>query len=240
MAVMRSSAALLVLFAGCSKDVGRPQARPEPPVVTATASTPAAPAPSASALPGPSASSVSTTSTMPTALPKVAATIPADWSTLSTKLGFALRYPRAVFVASEKGMVVKLESSLAREGLSGLKDAPKHRFAVVVTQLPRAAIDVFRGETFFPTLVPRQTEESFAEQEAFSEPVRTPTLAGYRVRTGAEGYDSAVYGLAGSFLPGKALRVACTTLGDVLHPEIAAEEQLSICERVVVSIAPKK
>ncbi|NOU32740.1 MAG: hypothetical protein HOO96_32955 [Polyangiaceae bacterium] len=240
MAVMRPRAGLLfVWLCACSKDVGRPQARPEPPVVTAAASTPAAPAPTTSG-PVPSVSAVSTTSTMPTALPKVSATIPADWSTLSTKLGFTLRYPRAVFVTSEKGAVVKLESTLAREGLSGLKNAPKHRFAVVITQLPGAAIDVFRGETFFPTLFPRQTEESFAEQEAFSERVHTPILAGYRVRTGAEGYDSAVYGLAGSFLPGKALRVACTTLGDILHPEIAAEEQLSICERVVVSIAPKK
>jgi hypothetical protein len=215
---------LFVWLCACSKDVGRSQARPEPPVVTATASV----------------SAVSTTSSMPTVLPKVSPTIPADWATLSTKLGFALRYPRAVFVASEKGAVVKLESSLARPGLSGLTNVPKHRFAVVITQMPGAAIDVFRGETFFPTLFPRQTEESFAEQEAFSERVHTPTLAGYRVRTGAEGYDTAVYGLAAGFLPGKALRVACTTLGDILHPEIAAEEQLSICERVVVSIAPKK
>ncbi len=219
MAVMRTVAApLLALFAaGCSKDVGRPQARPGPPAVAAPASTP---------------------STTPAALPKVAAAIPADWSTLATKLGFVVRYPGATFVASEQGAVVRLESTLAREGLSGQKNAPKHRFALVITQQKGAAIDVFRGETFFPTLFPGQTEASFAEQEAFAERVRTPTLDGYRVRTGAEGYDSAVYALAGAFMPGKALRATCTTLGDILHPKVAAEEQLSICERVVVSIAP--
>lgn len=229
---------LLVLFAGCSKGGARPQALPEPPVVTATASTPAV----AASAPGPlpSVTAVSTTSTMPTALPKVAATIPPDWSTLSTKLGFVLRYPRGTFVASEKGTTVKLESTLARAGLSGLKGAPEHRFALTITRSKGAALDVFRGETYFPTLFPRQTEESFAEQEAFADRVRTPTLAGFRVRTGAEGYDRTVYGLGGAFLGDKALRVTCTTLGDILHPEIAAEEQLSICERVVVSIARSK
>ncbi len=235
---MRWYAAFSLGLAACSKDGAGPPARPEPPVTSATAETPAAPA--SAVAPAPSVSAVSTTSTMPTALPPVVATIPADWATLVTKLGFVLRYPKGTFVASEKGTTVKLESTLARDGLSGAQRGPAHRFAVVITQSKGAALDVLRGETFFSSLFPGDTEASFAEREAFADRVRTPTLAGFRVRTGAEGYDRTLYALAGAFLVGKALRVVCTTIGEIMHPEIAADEQLSICERVVVSIAPKK
>jgi hypothetical protein len=224
-----------LVLASCAKDAPLP--RPDSaPAAAAFASGVGAGGAMAPASAQPPADGPKPAEASPAAVVLPLVELPSTWATFRSKDGLHVRYPAAVFTPIERGADLMLESKMVRDGLYGQKGPPKYRFAIALRRVDGSPAEALKPEPTFATYFPAGVAGPFKSQPEYAEMIRLGDAHGYRILTGAEGYNNVLMTLslirATTSIKGATIRVYCATLGQMLRPEIAETEQRDLCTQV--------